>query len=117
MLIHRGQAVATLVSHDVAHRRVAAKAGKEALHPSLKGAERRILLIDDSFLILKVMTTTLNRLGFTAVTAEDGQSGLLKAKERMFAAIMCDINLPVLDGFGFVQALREWEREQGPQFR
>lgn len=88
-----------------------------ALHPALRGCEKRVLLIDDSVLILRVMKTTVERLGYTVVTAEDGQAGLIEAKRGMFAVVMCDINLPVLNGFEFVQALRDWEKEQGLETR
>ena len=75
----------------------------------------RILAVDDSRTIRDLVELTLTREGFDAVLAEDGQHGIetLDAMERAPDAILTDINMPRLDGFGFIEAIRKRERYSG----
>ena len=75
----------------------------------------RILAVDDSRTIRDLVELTLTREGFDAVLAEDGQHGIetLDAMERAPDAILTDINMPRLDGFGFIEEIRKRERYSG----
>lgn len=68
----------------------------------------KILAIDDSRTIRDLVKLTLMREGFDAVLAEDGQDGIevLEGMDVPPDAILTDINMPRLDGFGFIQAVR-----------
>src|SRR5262249_22982662 len=44
--------------------------------------------------------------GFEVVTADNGRTGLAKAREVKPDLILCDVMMPQLDGHGVVQALR-----------
>lgn len=69
----------------------------------------RVLAIDDSRTIRDLVNLTLTREGFDAVLAEDGQHGIetLESMSEPPDAILTDINMPRLDGFGFIQAVRK----------
>ena len=69
----------------------------------------RVLAIDDSRTIRDLVRLTLTREGFDAVLAEDGQHGIevLDEMDTPPDAILTDINMPRLDGFGFIEAVRE----------
>ena len=54
-----------------------------------------------------IITESLNLYGFTTLAAEDGISGIELAKEQFPDLIICDINMPKLDGYGTLTALRE----------
>ncbi len=71
---------------------------------------KTVLLVDDSASFRTVIGLSLRRAGYGFIEAPDGQDGLEKIQaatpEAPIHAIVCDLNMPRLDGFGFVQALR-----------
>ena len=70
---------------------------------------KKVLVIDDTADIRMIIAESLNIHGFTTLTAEDGMSGIQMAKEQLPDLIICDINMPNLDGYGTLTALRENE--------
>ncbi|HEX4354962.1 MAG TPA: response regulator, partial [Polyangiales bacterium] len=71
------------------------------------GAGRRLILADDDPLQLKLMRFRLERYGFTVATANDGTSALLLAEQSPPDAIVADIMMPEMDGFGLALAVRQ----------
>ena len=74
----------------------------------------RALVIDDSRVMRTVLRRELERLGYEVREAGDGQQAVA-ALETMGAQLpdlaTVDWNMPVMDGLGFVQAVRrrpEW---------
>ena len=67
----------------------------------------KILAVDDSRTMRDMLTIALTGAGMEVVLAEDGVHGLevLDAGE-IPDAIISDINMPRLDGFGFIRAVR-----------
>lgn len=66
-----------------------------------------ILAVDDSRTIRDMLTLALRQAGFDPTTAEDGVQGLEVLDEMGTPdAIITDINMPRLDGFGFIEAVR-----------
>lgn len=65
-----------------------------------------ILAVDDSRTIRDMLRLTLTGAGMTVTTADDGQHGLETLEELTPDAIISDINMPRLDGFGFIEAVR-----------
>jgi len=65
-----------------------------------------ILVIDDSRTIRQLISHTLESAGFDYVTADDGLEGLAAFKEKRFDAVLTDINMPNLDGFGVMEGIR-----------
>jgi CheY-like chemotaxis protein len=45
-------------------------------------------------------------------TAENGRVAVDKFKAKGYDLVLVDVNMPVLDGYGAVAAMRAWEREQ-----
>lgn len=69
--------------------------------------EKRILVIDDSPSVRKMVEFTLKSKDFQVASAEDGQEALeLMAEEQEFDAIILDINMPRMNGLEFLQELR-----------
>ncbi len=70
-----------------------------------------ILAVDDSRTIRDMLTLTMNQAGFTTHLAEDGVYGIDVLKEMSPApdAIITDINMPRMDGFEFIVAVRKIE--------
>jgi two-component system, chemotaxis family, chemotaxis protein CheY len=69
-------------------------------------AQKTILTVDDSRTMRDMLLMTLVDAGYDVVQAEDGEDGLAKLGDRRPDAIITDINMPKLDGFGFIEAVR-----------
>lgn len=65
-----------------------------------------ILTVDDSRAMREMMSLTLRGAGFMVSSARDGAEALALAKRQRFSLVITDINMPELDGFGLIQALR-----------
>ena len=65
-----------------------------------------ILVIDDDQTVCEVMARYLEREGFVVRTATRGREGLELAHELHPAAITLDINMPDLDGWTVLAAIK-----------
>ena len=78
--------------------------------------QKKVLVIDDTQDIRFIISETLNLFGFHTLTAEDGVSGISMAQDNLPDLIICDINMPNLDGYGTLKAMREHEATAGIPF-
>lgn len=69
-----------------------------------------ILAVDDSRTMRDMVRMALGTAGMTVTTADDGVHGLEVLDGMEPDAIISDINMPRLDGFGFIRAVREIDR-------
>ena len=75
---------------------------------------KKILVVDDAFSILKLMSQTLKNKAEAIVTqAKDGQQAVEECEKQHFDLILTDIQMPVLDGFGAAKCIRAIEKERG----
>ena len=65
-----------------------------------------LLLIDDSLSIRKFVGRMLESAGYAVDTAVDGEEGLRKASAQAYRLIITDLEMPKLNGFEVIQALR-----------
>ncbi|MEZ5886408.1 MAG: response regulator [Paracoccaceae bacterium] len=70
----------------------------------------RVLAVDDSRTIRDLLQHALTRAGYQVTLAEDGQEALDRLAEVAPDAIISDINMPRLDGFGLIEAVRRQDR-------
>jgi CheY-like chemotaxis protein/anti-sigma regulatory factor (Ser/Thr protein kinase) len=68
---------------------------------------RRILVIDDDAALRALTVKALQARGFQTLTAEDGLAGLETAKRSLPDLIICDIQMPKLNGFETLAALQQ----------
>ena len=66
----------------------------------------KILVIDDDPFIVDMYVIKLKEEHFEIETAHDGKEGLRKIKEFNPDVVLLDIVMPVLDGFGLLEALK-----------
>lgn len=66
----------------------------------------RILAIDDSPTMRGLVAAALEPVGFDIHLAKDGIDGLEKLAEADPHLVITDINMPRLDGFGVIEAVR-----------
>lgn len=83
---------------------------KRVLHQYVsenKVVKRLILIIEDDSIYRSIIFELLESEDFNVVSAEDGCSGLQLAQALHPDVILCDINMPNLDGYGVLKKLRE----------
>ncbi|HEV2123642.1 MAG TPA: response regulator, partial [Chloroflexota bacterium] len=66
----------------------------------------RVLVVDDSPTIRKLLVRTLNDLGWQPAEAKDGAEALEAIRVQRPDAVLADIEMPRLDGYGLLAALR-----------
>ncbi len=67
---------------------------------------KRILTVDDSASILQVQKLVLGGAGYDVVQAVDGADALKKLDGSRVDLVLCDLNMPNLDGVGLIRAVR-----------
>ena len=75
----------------------------------------KVLVVDDSSVIRKVARRIFEGMHMQAAEAENGQVALESCAASMPDAILLDWNMPVMDGFGFLRALRKMPGGKRPQ--
>ena len=73
-----------------------------------------ILVVDDSPSFRALVRMALSRAGHDVVEAADGIEAIEKLDAQQFACIVCDVNMPRLDGVGFVKHLKTTDRRFTP---
>jgi DNA-binding LytR/AlgR family response regulator len=68
---------------------------------------KKILVIDDDKSIRESTQELLEIVGYEVMVAEDGTSGIKLAKEFIPDIIICDISMPVLDGYSVFNELNK----------
>ena len=65
-----------------------------------------ILVIEDNVVNLELMTYLLQAHGHQTLSAADGRSGLALARQQPPDLVICDLQMPVMDGHAVAAALR-----------
>lgn len=79
-------------------------------------AVQKILVIDDEEAYREIISMTLKIIGYDVIEAMNGLEGLAAAKEHSPDLILCDINMPKMDGHTLLTTLREEEKFAGIPF-
>lgn len=72
----------------------------------------KLLVVDDEKNLRMVVQKELSRQHHTVDTAEDGEEAWAKLESEDFDVLLCDINMPRLDGMDLLRRMRE--RSQNP---
>jgi two-component system alkaline phosphatase synthesis response regulator PhoP len=67
----------------------------------------KILIIDDEADLLETMRFRLDAAGYEVITAQDGSTGINKAKSENPDLIILDVMMPGIDGFQTLKQLKE----------
>lgn len=76
--------------------------GKENVHT--------VLVVDDSLNTREIEKTILEAYGYKVETGRDGLDGFEKAMEGNYDIIVSDLEMPRLNGFGFIEKLRQQDK-------
>jgi chemosensory pili system protein ChpA (sensor histidine kinase/response regulator) len=66
----------------------------------------RLLLVDDSVSVRKVVGKMLSRAGYEVATANDGQDALELLRQTSFDVILTDLEMPRLNGYELIEDIR-----------
>ncbi|KFC78563.1 hybrid sensor histidine kinase/response regulator [Buttiauxella agrestis] len=80
--------------------------------PEVRQNSWHVLIVDDSLNTREIEKNVLEAHGYQVTLAEDGFSGLQKARLTQFDAVLTDVEMPVMDGFSLTKALRAEENYQ-----
>ena len=71
----------------------------------IEGLRPRILVVDDDKAILTLVGTRLTLAGYDIYSARNGAEALSRLDGVRPQAMILDLNMPILDGFGVLRAL------------
>jgi len=76
--------------------------------------KNKILAVDDSRMMLRILSGAVEMLGYEPVTAQNGQEALEQLQNHgdEVALIMLDWNMPVMNGIQTLEAIKAVERYQ-----
>jgi CheY-like chemotaxis protein len=66
----------------------------------------RVLVIEDNRPSLELMAYLLRAFGHTAIEAVDGEAGLEALRRERPDLVLCDIELPRMDGFALARSVK-----------
>jgi CheY-like chemotaxis protein len=67
----------------------------------------KVLIIDDAVHIRRIIVRMLEQFNFTTLEAGDGLQGLQKLQAERPDIVTCDISMPIMDGYEFLEAAKK----------
>jgi len=77
---------------------------------------KKILVIEDDRIMRENMAELLELVGYDVAVAKEGKEGVEKAQNLLPDLIICDIKMPVLDGYGVLHILSKKPETSGIPF-
>lgn len=68
--------------------------------------DAKVLIVDDEAANVAILSRMMGRLGYTTVTAADGEAGLAAVIRERPDVVLLDVNMPRLDGFEVCHRLK-----------
>jgi len=68
---------------------------------------KRVMIVDDSATVCKVLRMTLEQAGYQVIEAENGDDALNKFPEDGVDMLISDLNMPEKDGIALIKEVRE----------
>ena len=73
--------------------------------------KKKILYIEDEVNQRRILSSQLRTKGYSVTTAASGHSGLRLFKSRNFDVILCDLNMPKINGLDVLEEIRRKDRD------
>jgi len=68
---------------------------------------KTVMIIDDSISLRQVVGIALSSAGYDVLEACDGKDALSKLTGQKIHLMVCDVNMPNMDGISFLKAVKE----------
>ncbi len=75
---------------------------QKVVNSELESQKDTILVVDDSINVRRFLSLTLEKAGYRVEQAIDGEEALEKLLTIPIKAVICDVDMPRLDGYGFL---------------
>lgn len=73
----------------------------------MEQTKKRVLAVDDSEPVRKLVSLVLKTAGYDVTTASDGADSLEKFKKDYYDLVVTDMNMPVMHGLELIRSIRE----------
>nr|WP_157222939.1 transporter substrate-binding domain-containing protein [Pseudomonas sp. GM25] len=83
------------------------------VEPAVVAHSLNVLVIDDYPANRLLLSQQLSYLGHQVTDAEDGAHGLRAWRNEVFDVVITDCNMPIMNGYDLVRAIRQEEAERG----
>ena len=67
---------------------------------------KKVMIVDDAAAIRQTVGFTLQEEGYEVVEAADGKEALGKLQQSEVDLIICDVNMPEMDGISLIKTLK-----------
>jgi len=67
---------------------------------------KTIMVVDDSASVRQVVNIVLKSGGYDVIEAVDGKDAIVKLTGRKISLVVCDVNMPNMDGISFLRVIR-----------
>ena len=100
-----GELVLSLETENVSEDSIAPQTPPESSEPT-------IMIIDDSVAVRRNLEMLLTQSGYQVIACRDGKEAttVLDEPREEISAVVCDVEMPRLDGFGVLQTIRSHSR-------
>ena len=68
---------------------------------------KKVMIVDDSASLRQVVSIALKGEGYEVIESEDGEAGLSQMNGQKIHLIICDVNMPNMDGITMVTKMKE----------
>ncbi len=103
-IINTSQAIAKLVAKE-------SDTEKDQAGNQIQAQHKRVLLVDDNQVNLKLASELIRLWGHEVVEVDDGAKALKAYKKQRFDLVILDIQMPDIDGISLLQMMREHKPE------
>ncbi len=73
---------------------------------------KTVMVIDDSKTVRNYHGSMLKSMGLNVLEAENGMEALEKSLDENVELYLVDVNMPVMDGYSFIQDLRKQDKNK-----
>jgi len=74
---------------------------------------KTVLIIDDAIHIRRLVARVLQQSGYNTLEAADGRQGVNLLKEQRPDIVTCDISMPYMDGYQFLEIAKQDPETKG----
>jgi chemosensory pili system protein ChpA (sensor histidine kinase/response regulator) len=89
------------------NERFVQRGSEEPLRPFEAKVEQRLLLVDDSVSVRRIVSKMLTRAGYQVISAVDGQEALdILRNDQNFTAVLSDLEMPRMNGYELLESMK-----------